>query len=708
MSARQRRKQQQPKLQQHHEVKPDKTEQASSGSGFLSWRSSFALTCLVAIAAGYFTYRMNSRMWENHIHFSHLATIEREMFLTSELGFYYSFFKQVVEAPTLFDGVRLLLSDTLSEHPDTINALRRFNLYPELCIGAMYRVYAGLAQQFGWHTRDCYQVNRGSDMPPVQSCEGIGEPMYFYVEVVYLLSGLTAAGLALLASYARPEDRPCPLSGVIATVGYLGNHRECTRVQWTPTLRESFSFPLLVLHQICLLNFLRRGGTEERPKSVAVLLLAGSALLFLLPWQFAQFALLVEAGALLCAHALGYLGHRLTRLAMLALLLALALAFALQFGNVMLVSSLLCSALLTALPLLQLHQLISRLAPMCIAAPALPVLWLCCTLLAKAGLAWLLGAEQDSHMWDILLSKLSAGRTFHSMMYTCAKEFDFYDPQSLIELSKTLALPAGLASLAYVCYRVAALVIARSRQYRARLVLGRPEPPVCVPAESPGVDAASVTLACQLVGFGLLAGLIMRLKLFFTPLLVLHAAALPMPAANRLRLPALLLLLCASGWQGSANYAAEMSISGEYSDWHTEQLVYWIRDSTKPGESFAGTMPVTATVRLVADRPIVNHPHYEDAGMRARTKQVYSMYSHLSLADWSRTAKSLSVNYTLLVKGYCRRGPCSMPDIFERTEAQNPDSPVLCELMASRPDQLRPHLMRVFDNPKYSVFRVVY
>uniref|UniRef100_A0A1I8GSX8 C-mannosyltransferase DPY19L1 n=1 Tax=Macrostomum lignano TaxID=282301 RepID=A0A1I8GSX8_9PLAT len=628
MSARQRRKQQQPKLQQHHEVKPDKTEQASSGSGFLSWRSSFALTCLVAIAAGYFTYRMNSRMWENHIHFSHLATIEREMFLTSELGFYYSFFKQVVEAPTLFDGVRLLLSDTLSEHPDTINALRRFNLYPELCIGAMYRVYAGLAQQFGWHTRDCYQVNRGSDMPPVQSCEGIGEPMYFYVEVVYLLSGLTAAGLALLASYARPEDRPCPLSGVIATVGYLGNHRECTRVQWTPTLRESFSFPLLVLHQICLLNFLRRGGTEERPKSVAVLLLAGSALLFLLPWQFAQFALLVEAGALLCAHALGYLGHRLTRLAMLALLLALALAFALQFGNVMLVSSLLCSALLTALPLLQLHQLISRLAPMCIAAPALPVLWLCCTLLAKAGLAWLLGAEQDSHMWDILLSKLSAGRTFHSMMYTCAKEFDFYDPQSLIELSKTLALPAGLASLAYVCYRVAALVIARSRQYRARLVLGRPEPPVCVPAESPGVDAAS--------------------------------------------------------------------------------LVYWIRDSTKPGESFAGTMPVTATVRLVADRPIVNHPHYEDAGMRARTKQVYSMYSHLSLADWSRTAKSLSVNYTLLVKGYCRRGPCSMPDIFERTEAQNPDSPVLCELMASRPDQLRPHLMRVFDNPKYSVFRVVY
>ena len=36
---------------------------------------------------------------------------------------------------------------------------------------------------------------------------------------------------------------------------------------------------------------------------------------------------------------------------------------------------------------------------------------------------------------------------------------------------------------------------------------------------------------------------------------------------------------------------------------------------------FAGSMPLMATVKLTAQRPIVNHPHYEDAGIRYITKE---------------------------------------------------------------------------------------
>ena len=46
------------------------------------------------------------------------------------------------------------------------------------------------------------------------------------------------------------------------------------------------------------------------------------------------------------------------------------------------------------------------------------------------------------------------------------------------------------------------------------------------------------------------------------------------------------------------------------------------RADTHPVASFAGTMQLMASVKLCTNRPICNHPHYEDKWLRRRTRQV--------------------------------------------------------------------------------------
>ena len=93
------------------------------------------------------------------------------------------------------------------------------------------------------------------------------------------------------------------LSGLIGVLCYFYNHSHATRVMWYPALRESFSFPFHLLQLIALTYFL----TSKKALRLSQMLLATTTLVYLLPWQFAQFSLATQTASIFGCYLLGFM-----------------------------------------------------------------------------------------------------------------------------------------------------------------------------------------------------------------------------------------------------------------------------------------------------------------------------------------------------------------------------------------------------------------
>jgi uncharacterized membrane protein len=117
-------------------------------------------------------------------------------------------------------------------------------------------------------------------------------------------------------------------------------------------------------------------------------------------------------------------------------------------------------------------------------------------------------------VFSILRSKFSAYRDFHTLLYTCAREFDFLGLEMPYKTTLTLLLPAAaLASCLAFYHTIRAMMNKKER-----------------------VDAAVVYNVAQMVCYGIMALIIMRLKLFFTPQMCVVAGLLASKKArNKLK-----------------------------------------------------------------------------------------------------------------------------------------------------------------------------
>ncbi|VFV39044.1 protein dpy-19 homolog 2 [Lynx pardinus] len=599
-------------------------------------------------------------LFENDRHFSHLSSLEREMTFRTEMGLYYSYFKTIIEAPSFLEGLWMIMNDRLTEYPLVINTVKRFHLYPEVIIAFWYRIFVGIMSLFGLEAKTCWNVTRVEPLNEVQSCEGLGDPACFYVAVIFILNGVMMGLFFIYGAYLSGTQ----LGGLITVLCYFFNHGEATRVMWTPPLRESFSYPFLVL-QMCILTLIL-----SRRHFIALCL---SNVAFMLPWQFAQFILFTQIASLFPMYVVGYIEPNKFQKIIYMNMISVLLCFVLMFGNPMYLSSYYSSSLLMTWVIILKRNQIQRLG------------------------------VSELNFWirlsDLIAARILRYTDFDTLIYTCAPEFDFMEKATPLRYTKTLLLPVVML-ITYFIFKKATrdiLCVLSANTYQRKQLLEHGE---------------LIFHTLQLLAFTILAILIMRLKLFLTPHMCVVASLVCSRRLFgwvfcRVRFENVIFgILVVMSIQGCANLHNQWSIIGEFNNLPQEELIQWITYNTRPDAVFAGAMPTMASVKLSTLHPIVNHPHYEDADLRARTKIVYSTYSRKSAKEVRDKLLALHVNYYVLEEAWCvvRTKPgCSMLEIWDVEDPSNTANPPLCSVLLTDP---RPYFTTVFQNSMYRVLKV--
>ncbi|XP_073163931.1 protein C-mannosyl-transferase DPY19L3 isoform X3 [Lepidochelys kempii] len=639
-------------LSQEKNVKPEGKVRSVYTGGKLWKRLSLTVGGTVAISFGLLTSVYIATLHENDLWFSNIKEVEREISFRTECGLYYSYYKEMLQATSIQQGLHGLIYDNKTESLRTINILERMNVYQELFLSILYRIL------------------------PIQNYL---EPVYFYI---YTLFGLQA--LYVIALYVTSWLLSGTwLSGLLAAFWYITNRIDTTRVEFTIPLRENWALPFFAV-QIAAITYLFRSHVRPLHEKLTLLAVFISTFLFSLTWQFNQFMMLMQALVLFILDCLDMLPTTKVTWLYIIQLTGILLVCGLQFFNSMILGSLLISFNVSVLLARTVQKnmktgcLLNRLGKLSFHV----LLVLCLTLLVNNFIKKILNLESDEHIFKFLKAKFGFGTTrdFDANLYLCEEAFGLLPFNTFARLSDTLLFYAYLFVLLLMA--VAAAVVAFQNLSGSANVQSMDKMEICTILLKPG---AAYNLMHTIL-FGCLALSTMRMKYLWTSHMcvfasfglcstevwgfVLKSAHLYTPQrlwVIRYLVPIITLLYLS--YKFCPGMMDELSELREFYDPDTVELMNWIKSNTPKKAVIAGSMQLLAGVKLCTGRILTNHPHYEDKSLRERTKQVYQVYAKRSPEDVYSILKSFGTNYVILEDSICyerrhSRG-CRLRDLLD-------------------------------------------
>ncbi|XP_042653269.1 probable C-mannosyltransferase DPY19L3 isoform X2 [Tyto alba] len=627
---------------------------------------------IVAISLGLLTSVYVATLHENDLWFSNIKEVEREISFRTECGLYYSYYKQMIQAASIQQGLHGLVYDNKTESVRTINILERMNVYQEVFLSILYRIL------------------------PIQQYL---EPVYFYI---YTLFGLQA--VYVIALYVTSWLLSGTwLSGLLAACWYITNRIDTTRVEFTIPLRENWALPFFAV-QIAAITYLLRTHLQPVQERLTLMAVFIATFLFSLTWQFNQFMMLIQALALFILDCFDMLPTAKVTWLYIIQISGLLLVCVLQFFNSMILGSLLIS--------FNASVLIART------------------------IQKILNLESDEHIFKFLKAKFGFGATrdFDANLYLCEEAFGLLPLNTFSRLSDTLLFYIYVFVLFLMT--VAAVIVAFRNLSRSNQVQFMEKMEECTIVLKPdaaynlihtvlfGCLALSTmrmkylwtSHMCVFASFGLCSTEVWKLTLKCIHLYTsqrMHVIKYSIPIIT-------LLYISYKFWPGIMEELLELR---EFYDPDTVELMYWIKSNTPNTAVFAGSMQLLAGVKLCTGRTLTNHPHYEDKNLRERTKQIYQIYAKRSPEDVYRILQSFGTDYVILEDSICyerrhSRG-CRLRDLLDVANGHIMDGlgenepdlkpslyPRFCEEIKKNLPSYTIHFTRVFQNKTFHVYKL--
>ncbi|XP_061521649.1 probable C-mannosyltransferase DPY19L4 [Phycodurus eques] len=662
--------------------------------------------CLAAAVCGTLYAAYLSAFHERKFWFSTRQEVERELTFQGGSGIYYYYYKHMLAATSYNRAFYELTTDDGTLAGQTINAVERLSLYPELITSYIYRV---------------------------SGSQDFVEPIYFYVGTVLALQAVYATAL-FVCSWLMSGTWA---AGTLAVAWYVVSRADATKVEQAVPLRENWALPYYACQVAALTGFLSNhiGLAAEL---LCYLTMSATTLTFLLVWEHSHYVLFVQAFCLFLLDSLDLVPPRKMSDIHKVYFSSLLLAFFFHFHTAALLGSPLLSLLIGSGLVRYLQQTMKK-GPL---VARLMKLFLYFHLVFSTGITFhyfiknVVPVSEGQFVWKFLEVKFGLNTTndFVSNFLVCQESLRSPGPDLFLRLTRTSVLPFYLLVLA-VCV-ASALQAVCTRLSVQPTQSGERRPEDGHVGERPEV----VYHVFHTLIFGGLTLLFDGMKYFWTPYVCAFAAFgvcspdLWMTVFRWLRVksvhPVVLSLILSiavptiigfSLWREYCpRILADLSELQELYDPDAAELIVWIRTRLPAAAVFAGSPQLLGAVKAGTGAAVTGLPLHSDVDMLRRSEDAYQVYSMRSAEEVYKILTSRKANYVIVEESLCNqltseRG-CRVKDLLDVANGHvvhdNGETLAFsrhrrfCHEIKTNRSPYSNYFTRVFWNRSYHVYRV--